>query len=365
MPNVLIAGGGSGGHVAPAIAAAEELESRGCNVVLAHSNRSIDGMMVDRTSFEGIQVPAAPVSVNPVGTIKFCLGFLRTSRMIRNIIRNRSINCVLATGGFVAAPALKAANDVGCPSILLNIDDPPGKANRLAVRWADRVLSTVHCDLDRATQIEPPLRKVVIASSDSDECKKRLGLSTRLLTLLVTGASQGARTINDLICELAIKFPSNFQGWQVLHIAGTVHVEQLQDKWSGIDVPCKVLGFHHEMGDAWGAADLAITRGGANTIAEIAINSVPTVVMPYPFHKDEHQRSNALPLADLGGVVIATDHIQLDQNLYDAGDSILELMGNHQSRFEMRQFLVGKAPINGATAIADACISCVEAPHGE
>ena len=362
MPNVLIAGGGSGGHVAPAIAVAEELESRGCTVVLAHSNRAIDEMMIDRTSFDGIQVPAAPVSVHPMGALKFCLGFLRTNRMIRDEVRIRKINCVLATGGFVAAPALKAANDVGCPSILLNIDDPPGKANRLAVRWADQVLSTVVCDLDRATLINPPLRKVVIASSDSDACKERLGLDTRLLTLLVTGASQGARTINELVCELATRFPSNFQGWQVLHIAGTKNAEQLQDKWIGIDVPCKVLGFHHEMGDAWGAADLAITRGGANTVAEISMNSVPTVVMPYPFHKDEHQRSNTLSLADLGGVLIATDHIQLDQNLHDAGDSILELMGNHQSRVEMKQSMVDISPINGVTAIADACISCVEAP---
>lgn len=362
MPNVLIAGGGSGGHVAPAIAAAEELESRGCTIVLAHSNRSIDGVMVDRTSFEGVPVPAAPVSVHPVGALKFCLGFLRTSRIIRDEIQNRRINCVLATGGFVAAPALKAASDVGCPSILLNIDDPPGKANRLAVRWADLVLSTVPSDLTRATLINPPVRKVVIAASDSDTCKERLGLDSRLLTLLVTGASQGARTINELICKLATKFPSNFLGWQVLHIAGTKHVDQLQDKWNGIDVPCKVFGFHHEMGDAWGAADLAITRGGANTIAEIAINSVPTVVMPYPFHKDEHQRSNAMPLADIGGVVIATDHKQLDRNLHDAGNSIIELMANHQTRFEMRQSMVDKATVNGASEIADTCISCVEAP---
>lgn len=361
MPSVLIAGGGSGGHVAPAIAAAEELESRGCTVVLAHSKRDIDALMVGRTPFEGLQVPAAPVSVHPIRALTFCLGFLRTNRMIRDVIKSRKINCVLATGGFVAAPALKAANDIGCPSILLNIDDPPGKANRLAVRWADQVLSTVECDLEGVTLIEPPLRKVVIASSDTDNCKERLGIDTRLLTLLVTGASQGARTINELICELAIRFPLHFQGWQVLHIAGTMHAEQIQDKWSGIDVPCKVLGFHHEMGDAWGAADLAITRGGANTIAEIAKNGVPTVVLPYPFHKDDHQRSNALPLANLGGVVIATDHKQLDQNLSDAGDSVLELMSSHKTRFEMRQSLVRATPRNGVTAIADACISCVEA----
>ncbi len=364
MPNVLIAGGGSGGHVAPAIAAAEALQSRGCNVLLAHSNRSIDGVMVEQSSFEGFQVPAAPASANPLRAIKFCLGFLQTANMIRSVIRSKHIHCVLATGGFVAAPSLKAARSVACPTVLLNIDDPPGKANQLAVRWADRILSTVECNLDQNTVIEPPLRTIVIASSDSSGCKDRLGIDDRLLTLLVTGASQGARTINDLVCELATRFPSHFQGWQVIHIAGPSHLAHMQNRWQEIDVPCKILGFHHEMGDAWGAADLAITRGGANTIAEIAMNSVPTVVLPYPFHKDDHQRTNATPLANLGGVKIVTDHKTLEHNLYNAGDTILELMADHQTRFMMRQQMVNAAPGNGATAIADTCISCIEAAQG-
>lgn len=364
MPNVLIAGGGSGGHVAPAIAAAEELKSLGCKVLIAHSTRSIDRVMLEQSGFEGFKVPAAPASVHPIRAVKFCLGFLQTTRLIRHVIQNKQIQCALSTGGFVAAPALKAANSLGCPTILLNIDDPPGKANRLAVRWADQVLSTVRCELDRVRLIEPPLRSIVIASSDTNGCKKRLGIDNRLLTLLVTGASQGARTINDLICNLAMQFPSNFQGWQVVHIAGPSQVARIQDKWRSIKVPSKVFGFHHEMGDAWGAADLAITRGGANTIAEIAMNNVPTVVMPYPFHKDDHQRTNATPLADLGGVKIATDHKDLAKNMYDAGDIILELMNDHQSRFKMRQAMISSSPQNGASTIADACISCVEGTRG-
>ena len=364
MPNVLIAGGGSGGHVAPAIATAEELESLGCMVLIAHSTRSIDRVMLEQSAFEGFQVPAAPASVHPIGAIKFCFGFLQTARLIRQVIKSNKIQCVLSTGGFVAAPALKAASSVGCPTILLNIDDPPGKANRLAVRWADQVLSTVRCELDRVTLIEPPLRSVVIASSDTAGCKERLCIDERLLTLLVTGASQGARTINDLVCKLAMQFPSNFQGWQVVHIAGPSQAARMQEQWQSIEVPCKVIGFHHQMGDAWGAADLAITRGGANTIAEIAMNNVPTVVMPYPFHKDDHQRTNATPLAELGGVRIATDHKTLEENLFDAGDIILELMKDHQARFNMKQAMISASPQNGASTIADTCISCVEATRG-
>lgn len=114
------------------------------------------------------------------------------------------------------------------------------------------------------------------------------------------------------------------------------------------------------MGEAWGAANLAITRGGANTIAEISINTVPSIVLPYPYHQDDHQRTNAEPLEKIGGVRIAKDHTQLDLNLQDAGLLILELLKDHQSRFSMRQSMIESPSINGADEIALACLS---SPH--
>jgi len=187
-----------------------------------------------------------------------------------------------------------------------------------------------------------------------------MGLDPHRLTLLVTGASQGSSTINALVPALAKQSPIQFRGWQVLHITGEAHVESVRDSWQTIDVPSKVVGFHHEMGDAWGAADLAVTRGGANTIAEIAFNAVPTIVMPYPYHKDDHQRTNALHLAHAGGVIIATDHIVLETNLSDAGKHILQLLSDHKLLFSMRQALASTIPMNGTSAIADACMTCIE-----
>jgi len=111
------------------------------------------------------------------------------------------------------------------------------------------------------------------------------------------------------------------------------------------------------MGKVWGAADLAITRGGANTIAEIACNAVPSIVLPYPYHDDDHQRTNAETLASIGGVVIETDHKTLEANLEYVGPTILALLDNHHRRFEMQQALSLEAPINGAPVIADTIIS--------
>ncbi len=356
LSNILIAGGGSGGHVAPAIAAAEAILEQGASVLIAHSTRKVDLEMMRESPFESLSISASPLSLKPIGFIRFCINFFNASKKIQSLIKQRDITCVLATGGFVSAPALHAARKLGCKTVLLNLDNPPGKANKLAVRWADTVLSTVLCNLNDAIIISPPLRQSVIASDDAQTCKSRLGLDPKRLTLLVTGASQGATTINHLIPALAKNNPTLFHGWDVLHIAGAANTVEVKQLWADCCVPNKVLGFTHLMADAWGAADLAITRGGANTVAEIAINSVPSIVLPYPYHKDDHQRTNAEPLEQLGGIVIVKDHKELTLNIQDIGPQIVELMADHQTRFAMRQAMLNAPAINGAISIANACL---------
>ncbi len=357
MPKILIAGGGSGGHVAPAIAVAEELQSKDCTAILAHSTRAVDLLMTKQTPFECLPLPASPLSTKPIGFIRFCVGFKRSETIVSSFIKEHAIDCVLSTGGFIAAPALRAAKKCSCPTVLLNLDDPPGKANRLAVKWADTVLTTVSCALPNSLKVPPPLRQCVIDSSESKCNYKKFNLNPHLLTLLVTGASQGATTLNELVPALAKQYPNRFQGWQILHISGTGHVKDTQASWSDLNIPFHVVEFVEEMGSAWGVADLAITRGGANTIAELAMNAVPAVVLPYPYHQDDHQRKNAQKLSSVGGVIVEKDYIQTDSNLKHAGNTILELMKDHQQRVAMQQAFASLSPINGSVAIADACIA--------
>ena len=362
MPKILIAGGGSGGHVAPAIAAAESLSTLNFDCVLAHSNREIDSMMASQTPFNCITLPASPLSLKPSGFKDFCVGFRRTRKQVSKFIQDQSIDCVLATGGFVAAPSLCAAKSrsSNCSTVLLNLDNPPGKANRLAVRWADRILSTVQCNLKNASIIPPPLRQCVIAKKNTKKGYEHFGLDPHRMTLLVTGASQGASSLNKFIPALAKQYTTSFKGWQVLHIAGAGHSSAVTDYWSSIDIPCQVIGFEQNMGLAWGVADFAITRGGANTVAELAINAIPAVVLPYPYHRDDHQRTNALPLQLIGGIRIEKDYVQTDLNIEHAGVSIIELLRSHRKRFEMQQALASQLPSNGATEIAHACVACIE-----
>ena len=359
MPNVLIAGGGSGGHVAPAIAVAEALHSLHCTPIIAHSEREVDHVMASKATCTSMTLPAKPFSLNPKNLLSFCSGFKRSETKVAQTILNDDIDCVLSTGGFVAAPALRAARKQKCPTVLLNLDNPPGKANRLAVRWADYTMSTIEGAFKNYTKVEPPLRECVIAPTDKSSCYQAFNLNPHLMTLLVTGASQGASSINKFIPALAKQHPEFFRGWQVLHIAGANHESEIQKVWKKLSVPSTVVGFVEEMGLAWGVADFAVTRGGANTIAELAINAVPAIVLPYPYHKDNHQSTNAIPLAKLGGVLIEKDYVKVDVNIAHAGSTLCTLLKNHQQRFAMQQALATALPENGAMRIANACIATV------
>lgn len=357
MPRILICGGGSGGHVAPAVAVAEALQEKEFEAIIAHSTRRIDQQILLETSFSCEVLSAAPLKTSPLGLLKFSSGFLRTVVETSNLIRKHAACCVVTTGGFVAAPALFAARRMSVPTILLNIDKPPGKANRLARRWADVVLSTVDWNNVGATRIPPPIRICTIACDDQNTCKASFGLDPSKMTLLVTGASQGASTINELVPELVLRSPKQFQNWQILHLAGADHVDEVEQAYRQTSIFHVVHEFTNRMGDAWGAADLAITRGGANTIAEISCNAVPSIVLPYPYHKDDHQRTNAQHLAEIGGILIETDYKSLSANLDHAGKSIIQLLANHQKRFEMQQAISIDTPLNGASFIADTVVS--------
>ena len=199
MPKILIAGGGSGGHVAPAIAVAEVLQERNYEIIIGHSGRRIDLKMIKGTGFKETALNASPLQFSPKGLLEFCKNFKLAVQRTRDCIQKENIQCLLSTGGFVAAPALYATKYTKTPSILLNLDCPPGKANKLAKRWASHLVTTVECGWNDAKIIPPPLRKASTNCPRAHLCKSTLGLNPKLKTLLVTGASQGAKTINALI----------------------------------------------------------------------------------------------------------------------------------------------------------------------
>ena len=356
-PTFLFAGGGSGGHISPALAIWErlvELEPT-ASAIFVCSTRRIDTTMLTEADVDYRPIPAAPLSVRPRGLVRFTRGWIRARSAAGAILRRERIDRVVAMGGFVAGPVVSAAVKQGVPVTLLNLDDPPGKANRWIARRCDHVFSAIEVtDMPGFAErvVGMPIRRAALAPGEAPMCREQLGLDPGVPTLLVTGASQGARSINTLVTELAAAEPGLLPGWQVLHLAGSGEDGLVRAAWRAVGVRAVVRPFLHGMGPAWGAADLAVSRAGASSVAEAWANAVPTLFVPYPHHRDRHQHRNAEPMAAAGGAVVQTDAGDPAFSGAGPGETLRNLIRDEPRRQSMRAALRARPAPDAAGLIA-------------
>jgi len=356
-PTIIFAGGGTGGHVSPGLAVAESLAERASHVerLFVCSERTIDARMLSEAGETFIPIGARPFSVSPKGAMRFLLGWRKSERSLRAILVHRHVSAVLALGGFVAAPSAYTAARSRIPVVLLNLDSTPGRANRLAARWATEIVSA--CDTPKTPRfshhrVPMPLRRRTIAPGSPEKCRRELRLDADTPTLLVTGASQGSGSLNDFMIAIARGHPNWLAGWQVYHLSGADRDEEVRAAYTQSGIAARVDAFQSDMGIAWGAAELVISRAGANSVAEIAANTVPAVFFPYPHHRDRHQSENAEPLRAAGGAVVFEDYVRSDVNLAKHGDALATLLADRNRRASMRENLQRIRPKNGADEVA-------------
>jgi UDP-N-acetylglucosamine--N-acetylmuramyl-(pentapeptide) pyrophosphoryl-undecaprenol N-acetylglucosamine transferase len=379
---IVVAGGGSGGHISPGLAIVERLRERwngsvnrngvngahehgpsanGCRpeseprgAVFVCSQRTIDTRMLSSAGARYVPIPAVPPSTHPLRAMKFLRAFRTSKQVCRQLMRSGEVAHLLALGGFVAAPAVAAARSRGIPVTLLNLDDPPGRANRWIARGCDRIWTATKLRNDFAERVVGmPIRRRAIAPATPPECRAELGLDPDRPTLLVTGASQGAVSINQLMIALADDRPEVFRDWQIYHLSGFGSVSAVRSAYARRGIRARVEPFLDDIGLAWGAADVAFSRSGANSVAEAAANALPTLFLPYPHHRDMHQRHNAQPLVDLGGALMEQDRVEARENLRHAGAALARLLSQAAIREDMRRVLEEHRPPDAASHIAD------------
>jgi len=320
---ILLAGGGTGGHLYPGISVAESLRRMlpECRPVFLCTQRAIDTTILAPTGFEFIAQPIVPLHRNIGGLLKFWTGWRETVDLVKTVIRERSPVAVLGLGGYAAGVAVKVGAQRGLPAAILNPDVIPGKANRYLMQWVKAVCcqfeaTRQHISTGKQEKLKMtgcPIRSDIQTLPPRAEAANRLGLNPKLKTLVVTGASQGAATVNEAILEVFKTL--NIQGWQVLHLSGTDHADAVRAGYRELPlIDSHVIDFTPGMADVWAVADLAISRAGASSCAELTACGVPSILMPYPFHKDMHQRANAKVLADAGGAVLLDDARDRKQN---------------------------------------------------
>ena len=363
--SIVLAGGGTGGHIAPGIAIAERLAELAPQLdrVFACSTRAVDARMLEHVGADYMPIQAEGLSPRPLKLVRFVRAFMAGRAEARELLAERGARVVVALGGYVTGPVVLAASAMRVPVLLVNLDATPGKANRWVARRARRVLSacaTPSMPAFAEKIVGMPVRQAALASLPREECAARLGLERGFRTLLITGASQGATSLNELMQLLLTRERAAFGEWQVLHLIGNADRTPIERSYRDAGVRAQVIPFLHEMGLAWGAADLALSRAGANSVAEAILNAVPTVFAPYPYHADLHQKWNAKPYHDEGVCVLCEDAIDAQRNALPGGSSLgatlIDLLCDHARRETMRAALLARPRQDAATEIAKAAI---------
>ena len=354
------AGGGTGGHIYPAIAVAERITrlEPAAQIRFLCSSRPIDGQILDKAGFQAIPLPAQSFSARPRQLVAFILSFWRSYQIARERIASSPHPVVVGVGGFAAAPAALAAHRLKVPLALINVDIVPGKANRLIARWASEIFVQFE-DTRRAFARYPDRVHVVgcplrtdFDMPQPDRARKELGLDPSKKVLLVTGASSGAQNINEAICELLPKLDRFSDGWQIMHLTGAGNLDPVSRRYQHARIPHRVVGYYDHMADLYAASDLVIGRSGAVSVAEYAASGVASICMPYPYHRDRHQYLNAGKLVEAGAAVIVDDVPDLTDRVEWLWEELEDLLVHDDKRHEMAVACRQAARLGAAQRIA-------------
>ncbi|MGH3734857.1 MAG: undecaprenyldiphospho-muramoylpentapeptide beta-N-acetylglucosaminyltransferase [Micromonosporaceae bacterium] len=312
--SVVLAGGGTGGHIYPLLAFADCLRRHDpeLRITCIGSPRGLESELIPPHGYDLRHVPAyqLPRSVN-ANLVKTPYRMWRAARATRAVLDDVAADVVVGFGGYVSVPAYLAAWRRRTPIVIHEVNVPPGIANRLGMRFTRHVAVGFPHQPDQApvlagaTVVGVPLRRAITGldrAARREEARKRFELDADRPTLLVFGASQGARTINRATAAAARALTD--AGIQVLHLMGARNEPvEIPD---GLAVPYRTLTYLEEMEQAYAAADLVLCRSGAITCAELAAVGLPAVYVPYP-HSNREQYRNASPVVEAGGGVLVDD----------------------------------------------------------
>jgi UDP-N-acetylglucosamine--N-acetylmuramyl-(pentapeptide) pyrophosphoryl-undecaprenol N-acetylglucosamine transferase len=356
-----VAGGGTGGHVTPALALAERIRARGHEVLLIGSPHGLETRLVPRAGFELATLPARQIMGR--GLLPRGLGALAIARgcaAALSLLRRRRSELVLSVGGYASVPAVLAAAALRIPIALVEPNAQPGRANRLASRLARRIF--VHFE-ESAAALAPgsrarvmrlgiPLRQALVDAFDSAPPRRT---PRPPLRLLVFGGSQGARQLNDLMIALAPRIdPAAFE---IVHQTGEADRERVAAAYAATRLRAEVLAFEPEMPRRYREADLALCRAGALTVAELALAGLPALLVPYPFAADDHQAANARALAAVGAArLLPARELEPERLLRE----LAELAAHPETLQAMGLEAAKLARPDAAERIVDACVALLD-----
>ncbi|MEY3407054.1 MAG: undecaprenyldiphospho-muramoylpentapeptide beta-N-acetylglucosaminyltransferase [Actinomycetota bacterium] len=301
---IALAGGGTAGHIEPALNTADGLRAADpdCELVILGTARGLETTLVPARGYELSLIPAVPLprSLNR-DLLTLPVRLIRALGQTRNAIKGADV--LVGFGGYVALPAYLAAKSLKIPIVVHEANAKAGLANKVGARLAAAVIETVAGSLPGAKRLGLPLRTSITNLNRAESrfvASEYWNLNPIRPTLLVYGGSQGARNLNRVVSEAAPELVE--LGWQILHSVGKAN----QDYLNSENPNYKTVEYIDRMDLAYAIADAAVTRAGAMTVAELTAVGIPSIYVPLPIGNGE-QRLNALPVVKAGGGEIIPD----------------------------------------------------------
>ncbi|MDA3131003.1 undecaprenyldiphospho-muramoylpentapeptide beta-N-acetylglucosaminyltransferase [Aliibacillus thermotolerans] len=312
---VIVTGGGTGGHIYPALALIKEMKrfNSDAQFLYVGTENGLESDIVPRANipFQTINISGfkRKISFHNVRTV---WRFLRAIKRARKLIASFQADIVIGTGGYVAGPVVYAAAKMGVPTIIHEQNSVPGLTNKFLSRYVDRVAVSF-----RESASYFPKEKVVVTGNPraseviharGDNPFEAIGLSTKKKTVVIVGGSRGARPINDAFIEALPHVKE--KEWQFLYITGSIHYDKIILEVEEVGNPKNVVikPFIHEMPAVLRHADLIVARAGATTLAEITALGLPAILIPSPYVTNNHQEKNAKTLSDQKAAILRKEH---------------------------------------------------------
>jgi UDP-N-acetylglucosamine--N-acetylmuramyl-(pentapeptide) pyrophosphoryl-undecaprenol N-acetylglucosamine transferase len=360
----VVAGGGTGGHITPALALAEQIRLRGDEVLLMGSDQGLETRLVPEAGFELLAFPARPVYGRSLAArVRIAPAFVKACGSAWRALGKFDADFVISTGGYASVPAVIAAALRRMPIALIEPNAIPGRANRAAAKVATRIFVQFERAAstlaqagagDRICNLGIPLRERLVEAFKQAGSRRTPKPPYRLL---VFGGSRGAHQINQAMMEAASQSLLDASELEIFHQTGEADREQTEASYRAAGLHAEVVAFESDMPARYRWADLALCRAGALTVAELALAGLPALLVPYPFAADDHQAANAAALVGVGAAQLLNNRPLRGD---DIAEAVRDLWAAPERLTAMSESATKLARPDAATRIIEDCSNCFQ-----
>lgn len=349
----LFAGGGTGGHLFPGLAVAEELRQQrpGCRILFVGSERLIEAEILAEAGEEHVSLPIRSSADLKSRPWRFLIDNLGAVRTAGRLVREHRPRAVLGLGGFASFPLLLQAQWRHVPCLLLEQNAIPGRVTR----WQARRARTVCLTFPESAQRLPesacrvtgnPVRQSIAGLAQSP------GASDSHI-LLVLGGSQGAESLNQAVRTWVAAHRELLNGWTIWHQTGPRQQAEIAAEYARLGIPAEVAPFWSDLPQRYAAAGIVVSRAGATTIAELLCAGRPMVLLPYPHAADDHQRANAASLLQTGAAEVVEHADDVEETARRLAAVLTPLLGDSERRRRLARAARALARPEAAQTVVD------------